>query len=1400
MARIRHDYYEMNPFYRVILPHRCDQLLFGVESTTNIADSNPNDNELSNMTTITANQQQQPASTAMVKRRKSTKKSRKMIMLKKSKELSNLDMKTSDDDDDGVSKQQKIRQNKPTAKYSLKTNDNDGEDEELNRSGGGCSSGGTSSSASPFHRHSSKTSSFSKSSLKQFLFPFKRRQPIMTSDCDTQQSDYDLMDDNSNQPKRLKSEKKIKNNKQQRNLRSTASMKLSPFWRPKKLQSSLLIDSEIGQTANSRRAISIPNLCAINSMAKEEEDEQMMSEPINQTNKIMSTNQEPYTQTEDDDDNDIGGGGGSSDGGNHFKYRSKMASSSAPSLPKMETKKMSRLKRIKRDMHRMCLQRNQQQKFHNEMIQSDDSCIDSEKSLLLSKQPNNKLMFDSINNDNSIESNNNKNDQPMAPIAIMNEQNDEPIMMSIDDNQDNQDNNQQQQQQQIALAKPKIRILKTKKSNQTSMNNNIEQSSDNGVGGNDSGNNSDEMSSTTITEMNVKNCLSETDDTTTTTLLTKAQNCNNDTMRLQRIHRLLQYPFFQIDIHLKYGDSLLAKDSCGTSDPYVKFMLANKIVYKSQIKYKTLNPNWDEYFVLPVDNICEPLILKVFDYDLFFMDDYLGTASIDLTKLEPGITTDLELCLHDSNSNGKDQKLSNQSPWGKILLSIRLNPKTREERDYYYNGRGKWTTISSADGQTNKRIKSQLYDSIVSIVLIKGDEIDLDRDYCIRMKLGAEKYKSKSVSKSVHSPYWAEQFDLHLFADQSKVLEIILGYSGQHSHQNSNSNHHHHHRNHQYNQNNDFIDKVCTDLSELEPEHTHRFVYEFNCSTTNATTTSDRNSLTSLSSSNITSSSISGGNSMVKSLITTTTTTTKKLAKIEMLITITGLQSTATSIKQQQNTYDLIEMQQKYHQQQQQPQQQQQQQQDNSLQKLFPLPNMKDLNNFYENFFDIGTLIVKVHRAENLASADINGKSDPFCVLELVNERLRTSTDYKTLSPVWNKLFKFKIQDIHDVLEVTVYDEDKDRVEFLGKIAIPLLKVKNGEKHWYALKDKKLRHRVKGHIFLECWITYNPIKASILTFTPRPTKYVQNEIKFKRTLFIRNAMRLKNICLEFVEIGQFLHSCIQWESPTRSIIAFITFLASVYYFEFYMIPLVIVLYTLMNYIGIRFRSIYSTKNDKSYHQDDNNNYVDNGSDSDEYINESRMIDEDYDEKAEEKKSFKEKLQTVQDLSTLIMLIIGEVASYIERCKNATNFTVPYLTWLAVICMSFGTIILYFIPIRYLILLWGINKFTKKFRAPDSINNNEIIDFLSRVPDMEEKLMYKQFKPTINLDDLNDNETIIQPIQQQRQESNPINQNPDGLKQQQCIDSSMTLDTNNNNVNGANTTTTIIMDRKMKKRK
>jgi len=48
---------------------------------------------------------------------------------------------------------------------------------------------------------------------------------------------------------------------------------------------------------------------------------------------------------------------------------------------------------------------------------------------------------------------------------------------------------------------------------------------------------------------------------------------------------------------------------------------------------------------------------------------------------------------------------------------------------------------------------------------------------------------------------------------------------------------------------------------------------------------------------------------------------------------------------------------------------------------------------------------IAVFRAQGLSAADIGGKSDPYCVLELGNSRLQTQTEYKTLAPEWNKVF-----------------------------------------------------------------------------------------------------------------------------------------------------------------------------------------------------------------------------------------------------------------------------------------------------------------------------------------------------------------------------------------------------------
>lgn len=58
---------------------------------------------------------------------------------------------------------------------------------------------------------------------------------------------------------------------------------------------------------------------------------------------------------------------------------------------------------------------------------------------------------------------------------------------------------------------------------------------------------------------------------------------------------------------------------------------------------------------------------------------------------------------------------------------------------------------------------------------------------------------------------------------------------------------------------------------------------------------------------------------------------------------------------------------------------------------------------------------------------------------------------------------------------------------------------------------------------------------------------------------------------------------------------------------------------------------------------------------------------------------------------------------------------PFCSYLACAAFTIGTIVLYLVPLKFLLLAWGINKFTKKIRKPNAVDNNELADFLSRIP-------------------------------------------------------------------------------------
>lgn len=138
---------------------------------------------------------------------------------------------------------------------------------------------------------------------------------------------------------------------------------------------------------------------------------------------------------------------------------------------------------------------------------------------------------------------------------------------------------------------------------------------------------------------------------------------------------------YELNVKLREGKNLAVRDLCGSSDPYVKFILNGNTVYKSKIIFKNLNPQWNEEFNIKLapslikeitfsdqqtakmsdstsliswnrtkssfseanlssaqlEYFLSKFKLKIFVYDYdrgFLNDDLIGYASVDLVTLK----------------------------------------------------------------------------------------------------------------------------------------------------------------------------------------------------------------------------------------------------------------------------------------------------------------------------------------------------------------------------------------------------------------------------------------------------------------------------------------------------------------------------------------------------------------------------------------------------------------------------------------------------------------------------------------------------------------------------------------------------------------------------------------------
>ncbi|XP_035166767.1 multiple C2 and transmembrane domain-containing protein 1 isoform X3 [Oxyura jamaicensis] len=690
---------------------------------------------------------------------------------------------------------------------------------------------------------------------------------------------------------------------------------------------------------------------------------------------------------------------------------------------------------------------------------------------------------------------------------------------------------------------------------------------------------------------------------------------------------------YQLDITLRRGQNLAARDRGGTSDPYVKFKLGGKEVFRSKTIHKNLNPVWEEKTSILIDNPREPIYIKVFDYDFGLQDDFIGSAFLDLTSLELNRQTDVTLSLKDPHYPDHDL--------GSILLSVLLAPR-EEQREAFQTQSLRLSDLHR---------KSQLWRGIVSVTLIEGRELKaMDAnglsDPYVKFRLGHQKYKSKIVPKTLN-PQWREQFDFHLYEERGGIIDITVWDKDA-------------------GKKDDFIGRCQVDLSTLSKEQTHKLEMP-----------------------------LEEGEGYLVLLVTLTASAA---------VTISDL-----SVNSLEDPKEREEI----------------------LKRYSPM-------RMFHNMKDVGFLQVKVIRAEALMAADVTGKSDPFCVVELNNDRLLTHTVYKNLNPEWNKIFTFNIKDIHSVLEVTVYDEDRDRsADFLGKVAIPLLSIQNGEQKAYVLKNKQLTGPTKGVIYLEIDVIFNAVKASIRTLMPKEQKYIEEENRLSKQLLLRNFIRMKRCVMVLINAAYYINSCFDWDSPPRSLAAFLLFLFVVWNFELYMIPLALLLLLAWNYF-----LIISGKDNRQHDtvvEDmlEDEEEEDDRDDKQMFVDIQLLTDRDFRGletllrafcyQDSEKKGFMNKLYAIQEVCVSVQNVLDEVASFGERVKNTFNWTVPFLSWLAIVALCVFTIILYFIPLRYIVLVWGINKFTKKLRSPYAIDNNELLDFLSRVPSDVQVVQYHELK-------------------------------------------------------------------------
>ncbi|KAG6814026.1 hypothetical protein H0H92_003876 [Tricholoma furcatifolium] len=130
-------------------------------------------------------------------------------------------------------------------------------------------------------------------------------------------------------------------------------------------------------------------------------------------------------------------------------------------------------------------------------------------------------------------------------------------------------------------------------------------------------------------------------------------------------------------VELLDAAKLHAADRSGKSDPFAVFTLNGEKVFQSQVKKKTLTPEWNETFAINVTSrVGSHFEVEVFDWDQVGAADTLGSARIELEDIEPFQASERVLDLHSTKVGDKGYVRIRMTFQPSIIARARKNTST----------------------------------------------------------------------------------------------------------------------------------------------------------------------------------------------------------------------------------------------------------------------------------------------------------------------------------------------------------------------------------------------------------------------------------------------------------------------------------------------------------------------------------------------------------------------------------------------------------------------------------------------------------------------------------------------------------------------------------------------------